>query len=377
MKKIPVFHPNISIANVFSVAFALYKGNISGTSRNVEIFENKFSKLVGRKYGVAVSNGSVALDLAFAALDLSKDDEVILPAFTIISCLSSIIRTGAKPVFVDVDINTWNMKVEDVSLLISSRTKAVLIVHTYGLVVNAPEVEKLCREKGIILIEDAAEAHGLEINNRACGSFGEISTFSFYANKHVTTGEGGMILVNNPDLLIRLREMRNLGFLPNQRFVHNHYYWNYRLSALQASLGISQINSLVKRIKKKKVQANFYRVLLQDFTELFQLPLTEAHGTENSYWVFGIVIKKSGIRDLVMSELQRQGVETRPFFWPLNEQPVYRQNLSVDEMIKCENSELLGKNGLYLPLGSHLKKRNQRKIAELLILAVKKFSGGV
>ena len=377
MKKIPVFHPSISIADVFSVASALCKGNISGTSKNVEIFENKFSKLVGRKHGVAVSNGSVALDLAFAALDLSKDDEVILPAFTIISCLSSIIRTGAKPVFVDVDINTWNMKVEDVSQLISSRTKAVLIVHTYGLVVNAPEIERLCQEKGIILIEDAAEAHGLEISNRACGSFGEISTFSFYANKHVTTGEGGMILVNNSDLLMRLRDMRNLGFLPNQRFVHNHYYWNYRLSALQASLGISQINSLKKRIKKKKVQANFYRELLQDFTELFQLPLAEAHGTENSYWVFGIVIKKAGIRDLVMSELLSEGIETRPFFWPLNEQPVYLQNHSKEKITKCKNSELLGRNGLYLPLGRHLKKYDQRKIVESLILSVKKFSGGI
>jgi perosamine synthetase len=362
MKYIPVFSPKIYLKDIFFVARTLFDGEISGTSNTVQKFELNMAKEVGRSEAIAVANGSVALDLALQSLGLTSEDEVILPAFTIISGLAAVVRTGAKPVFADVDISSWNTSVEEIKSKISKKTKAILIVHTYGLPVDAVEIEKLCNEKGIYLVEDAAEAHGLEIRGRKCGSFGNVSTFSFYANKHISTGEGGMILTNEKAISNKVSSMRNLDFNTKNRFVHDNFYWNYRMGGLQAALGISQIRTLKKRIKEKQRQGKIYQELLKDHTKILQTPLESWHEEENNYWVFGIVVKVPGIRDAVMNELKTLGIETRPFFWPLNLQPAYISLGSPDNADLTPNSRYLGENGLYLPMGKHVSKKDQTRI---------------
>jgi perosamine synthetase len=365
---IPVFKPNLKMNDAFSLYSAVRKTEISGTCQTVIDFENQIAQLTGRKYAVAVSNGTVALDLAFELLGLNPGDEVIIPAFTIVSCLHYILKNGIKPVFIDVDPDTWNMKVEDVQQAITEKTKCVLVVHTYGLPAPAGEIEKICKQKGIQIIEDAAEAHGQEVDSRKCGSYGNLSTFSFYANKHITTGEGGMILTDNEAHYKKLNLMRNLGFIPERRFYHSDIYGNYRLGGLQATLGINQMKRLKKTIASKQKQGLYYSHLLEDYYDLFQTPFARNCGAKNHYWVYGVKIKLENLRDETMKRLLKVGIETRPFFWPLHLQPFIAQN---DQQKSLPISEDLGRNGMYLPTGKHIKRKHQRKIVRELIAVVK------
>ncbi len=359
-KFIPVFEPSLSFRDKLSVLRAMNKKNISGTSPIINSFENSLAKEFNSKKAVAVSNGSVAIDLAFQLLNLNKDDEVILPSFTIISCLSAVIRSKAKPIFCDVDRNSWNMTLKNVEEVFTTKTKAVLMVHTYGLTAEAVEIRRFCNENNLLLIEDAAEAHGQEVEGKLCGSFGDISTLSFYANKHMTTGEGGALLINDIKYYENALSMRNLDFDSSRRFQHENFYWNYRLGGLQAALGISQIGSIEKTIKKKIKQGEIYNRVLSNNKNL-ELPLAENLGSKNHYWVYGIVIKNRSRDDLV-SYLSDHGIQTRKFFWPLHLQnalPV--EHRDVKELVV---SEMLGKCGLYIPLGDHLKEKDQVFISD-------------
>lgn len=361
---INVFEPKISVKDKFSVMNTLLKNNISGTSPVINEFEELSSEYFNRKYSVALSNGSIALDVAFQLLELSKKDEVIVPSFTIISCLSAIIRSGAKPIFCDVEPSTWNMTLDEVEKKYNKNTKAVLMVHTYGLPSEATKISQFCKEKNIYLIEDAAEAHGQTEGGEKCGSFGDISTLSFYANKHITTGEGGMLLTNSKIFYSKAKQMINLDFDNNKRFTHNNLYWNYRLSGLQASLGISQIKQINKTINNKIEQGLYYSKLLSNYNNKIQLPLNEHNGVKNHFWVYGVVIKNSVDRQYVMEELYKKGIETRPFFWPLHLQKSLPSKYQTNEVLK--NSEKLGSNGFYLPIGSHVTKKHQRFISSAL-----------
>jgi len=366
---IRVFEPRLSFADKYTVFKAISKNQISGTSTYVKEFEDKFANYSDRKFGIAVSNGSVALDVALHLLDLEEGDEVIVPSHTIISCLAAILRTKAKPVFCDVDPNSWNMTIENVKKEFTKKTKAVIVVHTFGLPSDVTSISDFCNENNIYLIEDAAEAHGQKENNKICGSFGNISTFSFYANKHLTTGEGGMILTNSDDLYKKALQIRNLDFT-KERFKHENLYWNYRLSGIQAALGISQIDNIDKVIKDKREQGLRYLEILSNNDDLFQLPLNENNGSLNHFWVFGILLKKDNIRDKVIEELLKKGIETRPFFWPLHLQPLL-QKFDITPKNSLPVSDKLGKNGLYIPLGRHISQKNQRYISKSLIDLVK------
>jgi len=361
---ISVFEPWISFSNIVEVNKALFKNQISGSSIYVKKFEDEFKKFIGMEHSVAVSNGSDALDLSFQALNLTKDDEVILPSFSIISCLSSIIRSGAKPVFADVSIETSNITLDEIKRVRTKNTKAVLVVHTYGLPADIDQIKDYCTENSLTLIEDTAEAHGMMFEGKYCGSFGDISTFSFYANKHITSGEGGMIMTNSKKIFQTLQQMRNLDFNNERRFVHNKFYWNSRLSGLQAALAYSQIKNISKVIYKKQQQAAIYDSLLSQIKEI-SIPIKSYRGTENNYWVYGIVLKTPNLRDKLIEHLYNNGVESRPFFWPLHLQPAYL-NSNNAENIELINSEYLGKNGLYLPMGAHINKKIQKKIVNIL-----------
>lgn len=369
---INVFSPKITIQDFWSVNKALVKSQISGTSPIVKDFEKAFAKYNSRKYAVAVSNGSVALDLAFKSLDLKKNDEVILPALTIISCLSAVLRSGAKPVFCEVDQDSWNMTLKNVKEVVTDSTKVILVVHTYGLPAEIKKIKEYADKKKILIIEDSAEAHGLTNDDILCGQLGDISTFSFYANKHVTTGEGGMLLTDSEEIYLELQQMRNLDFKNSSRFKHQNLYWNYRMSGLQAALGLSQLSNLNKNIQKKIQQGNTYLHLLQNYQEYFQLPMKINEKDINHYWIFGIVLKKQNIRDALIDLLLSEGIETRPFFYPLHMQPLLNDKFKYDN--KLPITEYLGLNGLYLPLGHHIKPPVQKKIVSKLVSGVEDLS---
>lgn len=362
---INVFEPEITFKDRIEVYKALKNKNISGTSNEVRLFETSLASYFERKHAVAVSNGSVALDLALKLLNLEKDDEVILPSFTIISCLAAVIRGGGKPIFCDIDPNSWNMNLDNVKKAFTKKTKAVLMVHTYGLSAEAEEIEKFCLENNIYLIEDASEAHGQSYNGRKCGSFGDISTLSFYANKNMTSGEGGALLLNSLENSEKLKKMRNLDFNNTNRFKHKHLYWNYRLSGLQATLGRSQLNSLELNIKNKIKQARVYDKLFLDYKDLVQIPRDNFLDVMNHYWVYGIILQKNDIRDKIIDKLYEKGIETRPFFFPLHLQEI--ENIDLVNNVELPVTELISKNGLYIPTGSHINVKKQKFIVKTII----------
>ena len=359
---IKVFEPKLNFKDKISVLKTMQKNFISGTSPTVQEFENELASRFDRKYCVSLSNGSVALDVALQLYDFKKDDEVIVPSFTIISCLSAILRTNATPIFCDVDINSWNMTVENIKKVITNNTKAIILVHLYGLVGEVNEIVEYCNENNIIIIEDAAESHGQVAGGKRCGSIGDVSTFSFYANKHITTGEGGAVLTDNKQQFLKLRQMVNLDFESSNRFIHNNLYWNYRLGGLQAALGLSQIKSLEKTITRKIEQGNYYDQLFADLSNYLQLPLREYRGVKNHYWVYGIMLKKPELKGELTEYLLNNDIETRPFFYPLHLQPALPQ-IYKDLTFKPIVSEKLYESGLYIPIGNHLTQKNQRYIS--------------
>ena len=248
---IPVNEPLLDGNEKKYLSECIDTGWISSDGPFVKRFEDEFAFKMGRKYGIAVTNGTSAIDTAVHALQIGKGDEVIVPAFTIISCILQIVRSGAKPVLVDADPFTWNMNVNKIQEKITKKTKAIMVVHIYGLPVDMDPVIKICKKNNLKLIEDSAEQIGQTYNNKPCGSFGDISIVSFYPNKHITTGEGGMILTDNDSIAKRCKELRNLCFQPKKRFIHKKLGWNFRMSNLQAAVGVAQLEQLERFIKKK------------------------------------------------------------------------------------------------------------------------------
>ncbi len=362
-KFIPVFEPYISFRDKLNVFKAINSKNISGTAPIIDLFETKISKFFESEKTVTVSNGSVALDLAFKLLNLEKDDEIIIPSFTIISCLSAVVRSGAKPIFCDIDPDSWNMTLDDVKKVYTKNTKAILVVHTYGLPADVGKIKSFADEKNLILIEDTAEAHGQLFDGKLCGTFGAISTLSFYANKHITTGEGGALLINDKQYIEDALKMKNLDFDPKRRFQHDNLYWNYRLGGLQAALGISQVDNISKTIKNKINQAKIYNKIFES-SEFIQIPLEEWKGSKNHYWVYGIILKKHS-RDELQAYLLKNGIQTRRFFWPLHLQKALPPKFS-EQKYQLPVSEQLGRDGLYLPMGSHLKRKDQEYIGSMI-----------
>jgi perosamine synthetase len=339
-------------------------GWISSEGPFVRQFEEQFAAQVGRKHGVAVANGSVALDAAVVALGLGKGDEVIIPTFTIISCVAAVIRSGATPVLVDNDPFTWNMDVEHVKQRITPRTKAIMVVHIFGLPVDMDPILDLAAKHGIRIIEDAAEMHGQTYKGRPCGSFGEVSTFSFYPNKHITTGEGGMIVTDDPELADRCRSLRNLCFQPGKRFVHEQLGWNFRMSNLQAAVGVAQLERLEDFLERKRSMGKQYTELLSNIPFL-QLPLTSTVFAKNIYWVFGLVLNDDVAfnAEEAARRLKIHGIDTRPFFWPMHEQPVFmKMGLFAGE--SYPSSERLGRRGFYLPSGLGLTSEQITRVAD-------------
>jgi perosamine synthetase len=351
---IPVNEPLLNGNEEKYLVECIRTGWISSEGPFIKQFEEQLAARVGRKYGVAVSNGSVALDAAVIALGIGHGDEVILPTFTIISCAAAIVRAGAVPVVVDCDPATWNMDVAQIEARITPRTKAIMVVHIFGLPMDMDPLLALARKHGLKVIEDAAEMHGQTYKGKPCGSFGDISTFSFYPNKHITTGEGGMIVTDDLALAERCRSLRNLCFKPEQRFVHDELGWNYRMTNLQAALGVAQLERLDEFVQIKRRMGARYTKLLTD-TPGIQLPLAHTGYADNIYWVYGMVLDDSVPFDAkeAMTRLGKLGIGTRPFFWPMHEQPVFKKmGLFAGESYPV--SERIARRGFYIPSGMAL-----------------------
>ncbi len=334
-------------------------GWISSEGPFVQQFESAIATMANRKYGVAVSSGSAALDCALLALDLQPNSEIIAPTFTIISCVSSIVRAGYKPVLIDSEPASWNMDISKLEEKITPNTSAIMVVHIYGLPVDMNPVLAMAKKHGLKVIEDAAEQHGQFYFDKAIGSFGDVSIFSFYPNKNITTGEGGMIVTDDEDIAHKCRSLRNLCFEPAKRFYHNELGFNYRMTNVQAAIGVAQAEQLERFVAKRREIGYYYHEHLKDIKGI-QLPLQATDFATNIYWVFGIVLGPSFKVDAleVMRQLGAEGIGTRPFFYPMHAQPVFKKmGLFTNENYPV--SEILAERGFYIPSGLGITRQEQ------------------
>lgn len=356
MMKIPVSTPSITEKEHEVVFKAIKSGWVSGIKGEyIDKFESEFSKYCGVKYGVACSSGTAALHLATSLLDLKTDDEVIVPAFTNIATILAVIYAGGKPVLVDSHPETWGIDEDKIAEKITDKTKAILPVHIYGHPVDMDRVMKLSNENNLVVIEDAAEGHGAEYKSKKVGGIGHIGCFSFYANKIITTGEGGMLVTNNEAYAKKAKMLSNLAFSDVKRYEHNYLGFNYRMSNILAALGCVQLDRIEELIRKKRSIAEIYNSNFLNFPGI-QTP-TEKNWAKNVYWMYAIVLDESfGMsRDQLMQFLAKRGIETRPFFIPMNMQPAL-QNKGLFLGERYPISEKLSKGGLYLPSGLTISK---------------------
>lgn len=362
MDFIPVNEPLLNGNEKKYLCECIDTGWISSEGPFVKRFEEKMSATVGRKYGIAVTNGTAALEVAMQAIGIAAGDEVIMPTFTIISCAMAVTKLGAKPVLVDSNVDTWNMKVEEIEQKITSKTKAILVVHLYGLPVEMDKIIELAERYDLKIIEDAAEMHGQTYNGKPCGSFGDISTFSFYSNKHITTGEGGMVVTDSEELAERCRILRNLCFRKDVRYVHDTISDNYRFTNLQAAVGMAQLERLNEFVDRKHKMGEFYTEELSDIRGI-QLPIRKTDYAENIYWVFGIVLNEDiniSNREIVKM-LAAEGIGARTFFWCMHEQPVYKE-AGIFDGERYINAEYLARKGFYIPSGLALDSKQMEKV---------------
>ena len=375
MDFIPVNEPLLNGNEKKYLCECIDTGWISSEGPFVKQFEEKMSATAGRKYGIAVANGTAALEVAMQAIGIEEGDEVIMPSFTMISCAMALTKLGAKPVLIDSDPDTWNMNVEEIEAKITTRTKAILVVHLYGLPVEMDKVLELAEKYHLKVVEDAAEMHGQTYKGRPCGSFGDISTFSFYPNKHITTGEGGMVVTDDEELAEKCQMIRNLCFRKDVRYVHDMISDNYRFTNLQAAVGLAQLERLDEFIAKKRKMGRFYTERLSDIKGI-RLPVPTTDYADNIYWVYGIVLEPE--RNLTNREITKlladEGIGTRTFFWCMHEQPVYKKvGLFAGETYP--NAEYLARRGFYIPSGLALTEEQMERVVIQIRRMMKKING--
>jgi len=365
---IPVNIPKLYSKEKKNIIECLKTNWISSEGKFVREFENNFSKFNSRKYGIAVSSGTAALEVALKSLNLKKNSEVIIPSFSIISTALCVIKCGLKPILVDCNLFTWNVDAAEVIKKITKKTSAIILTHIYGLPVDLSTVLKVAKKKNIKIIEDAAEVIGLKYKNKMCGSFGDISTFSFYANKHITTGEGGMIVTNSKTLYLKCKSLRNLSFSSSyyDRYNHDDIGWNYRMTNLQAALGCGQLISINKIIKRKREIGNLYYKNLKNNNKVILQQNTNNY-SNNIYWVFGILLKKETKikRNLLMKKLLKYKIDTRPFFLSMNKQKIFNK-MKLFKKESMPISEYLSKNGFYVPSGLGISNKEIKYVCEIL-----------
>jgi len=351
---IPVCEPFLSGKELEYVADCLKTKWISSKGKYIEQFEQKFADYCGCKYGVSTTSGTTALHLALASLEIGPGDEVIVPTFTMISTVFAVVYTGAKPVLVDSEPETWNIDVTKIEDKITERTRAIMPVHIYGHPCDMNPIMEIAERHNLYVIEDAAEAHGAEYKGKKVGGIGHIGCFSFYANKIITTGEGGMIVTNDELIAGKAGSLKDLAFSKERRFLHTDLGFNYRMTNIQAAIGLAQFEKIDELRERRRKNAHLYNSLLRDIKGI-KLP-PEKEWAKNVYWMYSILIKDEfGMRrDELMSKLGQKGIETRSFFIPMHQQPVFHK-LGLFNRESYPVAQELSRKGLYLPSGSGLK----------------------
>jgi len=365
--RIPVAEPTMGETELMYVSDCILTGWVSSAGKYVELFEKKFASFCETKHAVSVSNGTAALHLALVALGIGPGDEVIIPSLTFISTANAVRYVGADPVFVDSEKETWNMDPEGVRQALTPRTKAIIPVHIYGHPVDMDPIMRIASEKGIFVIEDAAEAHGALYKGRKVGSIGHMGTFSFYGNKIITTGEGGMIVTNSAEIDEKLRLYRDHGMSKTKRYWHEVLGFNYRLTNIQAALGLAQLEKIEEIIEHKREMASLYRSLLKDIPGLCFSP--EMEWAKCVYWMYCLIVDPEVFgmsRNQLADALREKGVDTRPFFPPVHRQPIYNTDQTLPV---CED---LSASGINLPSSNSLKSEEVEQICRL----IKEISGG-
>ncbi|MDE1855906.1 MAG: DegT/DnrJ/EryC1/StrS family aminotransferase [Candidatus Micrarchaeota archaeon] len=364
MARIQMSEPYVGEEELNNVVEAVKTNWISSNGHFIRDFEKGFSGYIGTKHGIAVNNGTSALHLPLVAMGIGKGDKVIVPSMTSIACANTIEYTGAKPVFVDSTKEYWCVDPKDIEKKIDSKTKAIMVVHVYGHPCDMDPIMEVADKHGIPVIEDCAEAHGAEYKKRKVGTFGRVASFSFYGNKIITTGEGGMVLTNDDELAEKMGILRNQGMKPEYK---NKYYYdmvgyNFRMTNIQAAIGTAQLKKIDYLVDRHRWMAKTYNKYFEDSKSVVHHP--EMKWAKCVYWYYSVLVKKE-LRDKVTATLNNAGIETRPFFYPIHMLPLYKdgkQSLPVAEDI--------GFRGLNLPSGPTLKEEQIKEVADA-ILSVK------
>lgn len=369
-KIIPVCEPKLGGNELKYISQCVKTNWISSAGDFIEKFEKKFSKCCGVKYGISCTNGTTALHLALATLGIGRGDEVIIPTFTMIATANAVSYLGAKPVLVDSEKRTWNIDPERIEEKITKKTRAIMPVHTYGHPADMDKILKIAKKHKLYVVEDAAEAHGAMYKGRKIGSLGDIACFSFYANKIITTGEGGIVVTNNKKIAQIVHTLKNHAFSHERHFWHKYQGFNYRMTNLQAAIGLAQVEKFDQLVQARIDNARYYNALLKDVKGITLPPQTE--GIKNVYWMYSIVIEDDfGLsRDELRQFLAEKGIDTRTFFIPVHLQPIYFKKRQQ----RFPVSEELCRKGMYLPSAATLTKKDMKYVVECIKLAQRKRS---
>jgi perosamine synthetase len=371
---IPVNEPLLGREELNKVASCIKDNWVSSQGEYLKEFEDRFAAYCGVQYGISTTSGTTALHLALASLGVGPGDEVLMPTFTMAATAFAVSYCGAKPVFVDSEPETFNIDINRVTCYLAKqekqgkiKVKVILPVHIYGHPVNMRPLLETAKRYSIAVIEDAAEAHGAEYRGKRCGSFGDLACFSFYANKIITTGEGGMVVTDDPLLADRARRLKDLAHAVDQRFLHTDIGFNYRMTNMQAALGVAQLNKINSHIEKKRWMAKEYAKGLQDLPGL-RLPLEQAWA-KSVFWMYAVLVEDGfGLnRDEVRERLRHRGIDTRSFFIPMHLQPVFQaKNKNARYFGPFPVAEKISEQGFYLPSGLKITKEQIRHICRAI-----------
>jgi perosamine synthetase len=353
---VPVSKPLLDESDAIAVATTVRRGDVSGLfGTELDQFQENFAKFCGAKYALATTSCYTALHLAMATLGIDKGDEVLVSTYTNISSVLPIVYLGAKPIFIDIEKDTWNIDPKLIEKKINSKTKAIVVVHIYGHPVDMDPIMKIAKKYKLLVVEDVAEALGATYKGKPLGSIGDAGCFSFLANKFITTGEGGMVVFNDKNYFDKAFLQRSLAFGKENRYMHEYFGFNFRMSNILAALGLSQLKKVNKIVDKKINLAKFYIKSFKDIKE-FQLPVEKAYA-KNVYWMFHIVLKGvlAGRKKELMSKLKEVGVDTREGFVPMNKQKILiKKGYGKNE--DCPVANRISENSFYIPSGPNITK---------------------
>lgn len=362
MKKISMANPVFNGNEKKYLDECIDTGWISSAGRFVSDFEKSFAEYCGTRYALTCSNGTVSLHLALLALGIGKDDEVIIPTLTYIATANAVTYCGAKPVFVDSEMNTWNIDPSKIEEKITSRTKAIMAAHLYGQSADMDPILEIAKKHNLYVIEDAAEAHGATYKGKKVGSIGDIGSFSFFGNKIITTGEGGMVVTNNKELYDKMKALRSQGMDPNKRYWHTMVAYNYRMTNMQAAVGLAQLENIEWHLSERKRVSDLYKKYLKDLSDYVEIP-KEMDWGKHVYWMYSIILRDNVKidRNLFMQNMEKDGIEMRPLFYPMHTMPPY-----YEENGNYPVAVHLGYRGINLPTHSLLKEEDIKFIVECI-----------